>query len=113
MIQRSNVRRWVLMNGQMQVRIHQGGELRLRPLGLRGADSENDTESREHFQTQRSKQSKRCDQQYDQHYGQSDQNNQIDAINDTTSDTVRAIKATKAIWSAIQSGQTWGWFYCQ
>ena len=37
------------MNGQMQVRIHQGGELRLGSLILY---SENDTASREHFQAQ-------------------------------------------------------------
>ena len=33
--------------------IHQEDKLRLGPLGLQGADSENDTKSIEHFQTQR------------------------------------------------------------
>ena len=79
----------------MQVRIHQGGELRLGPLGLQRADSENDTKSREHFQAQKSK-------RYNQRYGQSNQSNQSNAINDMTNDTVRAIKAIKAI-KAMQS----------
>ena len=51
--------------------IHREDELRLGPLGLRGADSEDNTESREYFQTRTqsaiwSEQSKRYDQRYDQ-----------------------------------------------
>ena len=43
--------------------IYQGGELRLGLLGPRGADSENNTKSKKHFQAQKSK---RYDQRYDQ-----------------------------------------------
>ena len=75
--------------------IHQSGEFRLGPLAVWGADSENDTKSKKHFRTRKSK-------RYDQQYGQSDQSNQSDAINNTTSDTVKAIKAIKAMQSTIR-----------
>ena len=60
--------------------IHQRDKLRLGPLRLRGANSKNDTESREYFQTQI--RSKQCNQtirpkQYNQRYGQSNQSNMV------------------------------------
>ena len=106
MIQRSNVRRWVLMNGQMQVRIYQGGESRLGLLRLWEVDKWKQYQKQRTFPstdtinvTARAMRLERS-KQYNQQYGQNNAVRAIKAIQSTirpeqcdqsnmTSDTIR------------------------